>query len=79
MGPRIVLYGKPGCHLCDEARLIVAAVAAEFGEEFTERDIRDDPEDLREYGEWIPVVVVDGVEIGRLRIRTEDLRRALSR
>ncbi|ABK52015.1 glutaredoxin 2 [Acidothermus cellulolyticus 11B] len=75
--PHVVLLSKPGCHLCDEARVIVAAITAEFGIGFVERDIRADPEDLREYGELIPVVLVNDIEVGHWRITADQLRAAL--
>lgn len=72
--PRIVLYGKPGCHLCDQAREIVQRVAAELGVVWSEVSILDDPDLAARYGEQIPVTIVDGaqhdfwcVDEGRLR------------
>ena len=72
--PRVVLYSKPGCHLCDDAREVIAAVCAELGETFDEIDITTSDELMREFGEQIPVTFVDGdqhdfwrVDAGRLR------------
>ena len=56
--PRIVLYGRPGCHLCDDARAVLERV----GVAFTERDITQDDALHAAYLERIPVVVVDGEE-----------------
>ena len=39
---RVVMYGKPGCHLCDDAREIIRAVCAEAGVEWSEVDITQD-------------------------------------
>ena len=71
--PRVTLIGKPGCHLCDDARAVIAAVCAELGEEFDEVDISTDGALMREYGEQIPVTFVAGrqhdfwrVDAGRL-------------
>ena len=58
--PRVTLIGKPGCHLCDEAREVVARVTAELGETFEELSILDDPELHAPYWEQIPVTLVDG-------------------
>ena len=58
--PRVTLVGKPGCHLCDDARAVVAAVVAELGEEFEEVSILDDPALAARYAEEIPVTLVDG-------------------
>jgi len=73
--PRVVLYSKPGCHLCDDAREVIAAVCAELGETFDEVDITTSDELMLEFGEQIPVTFVDGnqhdfwrVDAGRLRV-----------
>lgn len=72
--PRVTLLGKPGCHLCDEAREVVARVCGDLNVAWDERSILDDPELERRYGEQIPVTFVDGkqhdfwrVDEGRLR------------
>ncbi|MGH8889686.1 MAG: glutaredoxin family protein [Acidothermaceae bacterium] len=74
---RVVLLGKPGCHLCDDARLVVKRVVEDLGERFVERDITEDPVALREHGESIPVVFVDGVVIDFWRVSESRLRAAL--
>lgn len=75
--PRVVLYSRPGCHLCDDARAVVVRVTSELGEAFVERDITRDPDDLQDYGESIPVVEVDGRRVARWRVSEETLRAAL--
>jgi glutaredoxin len=77
---RVTLYGKPGCHLCDDARAVVAAVCAELGESFEEVDITAGPDADRltaAYGEEIPVTLVDGRQHDFWRVDPERLRRAL--
>jgi hypothetical protein len=61
--PLVTLYGKPGCHLCDEARGVVERVRAEHPFELREVDITLDPALHREYGERIPVLELDGEEL----------------
>jgi len=73
----ITLLSRPGCHLCDEARAVIAAVASEFGVPWSERDITASPQDLREYGEMIPVTLIDGVQHDFWRVDADRLRRAL--
>ena len=51
MSARVTLYGKPGCHLCDDARVIIEAVCAEAGAEWTEVDITQDDALFTQYGE----------------------------
>jgi glutaredoxin len=77
---RVTLYAKPGCHLCDDARAVVAAVCAELGEAFEEVDITAGPDAARltaTYGEEIPVTFVDGRQHDFWRVDADRLRRAL--
>jgi len=77
-GVRVVLLGKPGCHLCETARDVVAAVAAELDVEWRELSILDHPELAARYAEQIPVVVVDGREHEYWRVDERRLRQALT-
>ena len=74
---RVVLLGRPGCHLCDSARAVVERVVTDLGEGYVERDVTDDPAALREYGDSIPVVFVDGVVVDFWRVSEPRLRAAL--
>jgi glutaredoxin-like protein DUF836 len=76
-GHRITLLGKPGCHLCDEAREVIARVAADLGTPWEERDITQSEGDLREYGDMIPVTLIDGVQHDFWRVSEPRLRAAL--
>lgn len=75
--PRLTLLTRPGCHLCDDARRDLAAVAAEVGVGWTERDVTADPADEDAYGDRVPVVLLDGQEHGYWRVETARLRRDL--
>jgi glutaredoxin len=59
----VTLYGKPGCHLCDDAREVVERVRREHPFELREVDISLDPALFREYGERIPVLALNGEEL----------------
>jgi hypothetical protein len=76
--PRITLIGKPGCHLCDDARLVVGRVATQTGAGWRELSILDDPALAELYREQIPVVLVDGEQHDFWRVDEERLRAALS-
>ncbi|GAA5007634.1 glutaredoxin family protein [Actinopolymorpha pittospori] len=76
--PRVTLYGKPGCHLCEDARETVAAVCAELGVEWTEIDITTDEALFRRFGEQIPVTFVDGDQHDFWRVDAARLRAALT-
>jgi len=74
---RVTLYTRPGCHLCEDARAVVARVCEELGESFSEVDITTD-EDLQDrYGEEIPVTLVDGRQHDFWRVDETRLRAAL--
>jgi glutaredoxin len=75
---RVTLYGKPGCHLCDDARTIVEQVCAELGVGWTEIDITTDPKLFEEYGEQIPVTFVDGRQHDFWRVDPVRLKKALT-
>jgi hypothetical protein len=61
--PTVTLYGRRGCHLCDDARAQLLALRPSLGFELVERDIEHDDDLLRRYLERIPVVAVDGEEL----------------
>lgn len=76
---RVTLLGKPGCHLCDDARAIVTEVLADVpGVTFEELSILDDPELLDRYVEEIPVVLIDGRVHTIWRVDPARLRKALA-
>lgn len=76
--PRVVLYSKPACHLCDDARVVIEKVCAELGEKYDEIDITTSAELLRSYAEKIPVTSVDGRQHDIWRVDAGRLREALS-
>ena len=77
----VTLVGKPGCHLCDDARAIVREVAAETGAEVEELDITAedfDPALKAEYWEQIPVTLVNGARHDFWRVDPARLRKAVA-
>jgi len=79
IGPRVVLYTRPGCHLCDEARDTLERVRSELPFVLEERDIERDPALLRAYLERIPVVTIDGAEAFELELDEAAVRERLVR
>ncbi len=71
---RVVLYGRPGCHLCDDARAVLERV----GEPFAEVDITADDALHARMLERIPVVEVDGRELFDHFVDEHSLRAHLS-
>lgn len=81
--PSLVLYGRPGCHLCEDARAVLDALLADRRTRrlpvptITERSIDDDEDLQRRYAFTIPVVTIDGREL-ELATSAAKLRRFLA-
>lgn len=76
---QVTLLSRPGCHLCDDARAVVSTAADAAGALLVEIDVDGDAELRAEYGDMVPVVLIDGVPHGYFRIDRDRLRRALLR
>ncbi len=74
---RLTLLTRPGCHLCDDAKEVLARVAERTGEAWAEIDITGDPKLEDEYGFRIPVLLLDGKEHGYWRVEENRLLRDL--
>ena len=74
----VTLYTRPGCHLCDEAK--EAMLAARCADEYTldEVNIESDPRLLHSYRNDIPVILIDGIEVFRHRLASEDFRQQVA-
>jgi glutaredoxin len=74
---RLTIYGKPGCHLCDQMKSLVHRIisAQPNGQELSldEIDISGDPDLLDRYGLDIPVLVIDGKKVAKYRVSEEEL------
>ena len=75
---RITLVGRPGCHLCDDAREVVRRVADDTGVGWVELSVDDDSDLLARYSEQVPVVLVDGAQHDFWRVDEQRLRQALA-
>ena len=74
----VTLYGRPGCHLCDEARDVLLRVREDRPFELLEVDIERDDELFKRYLERIPVVCLDGEELFDFEVDEAALRHRLS-
>jgi hypothetical protein len=77
--PKLTLYGKAGCHLCDDARAVVASAVAGRDVAVEEVDITIDPVLHRRLGERIPVLELDGEELFELFVDAAGLVESLDR
>ncbi|GLW52993.1 thioredoxin family protein [Kitasatospora phosalacinea] len=73
----VTLIGKPGCHLCEDAREVILRVTADLGAAFEEKDVLADPALYEQYAEQIPVTLVDGRQHDFWRVDEARLRKAL--
>jgi glutaredoxin len=74
----VILYGRPGCCLCDDARELLERVRESHPFELEELDIEADDALLRTYLERIPVVTIDGAEAFELFVEERELVRRLA-
>lgn len=74
----VIMYSRPRCHLCDDAREVLLAVREAVPFLFEEVDIDGDDSLVKEYGIRIPVVLVDGQERFEYRVDAKALRESLS-
>ena len=77
-GHRVEVLTKPGCHLCDDACTAVARIAQELGVGWHATDISGDADLMARWGEYVPVIVVDGDVHDWFRVRDDRLRAALT-
>jgi glutaredoxin len=78
VSPTVTLYGRPGCHLCDEAREALERVRSEAPFELREVDIERDDELFKRYLERIPVVCLGGEELFEYHVDEAALRRRIA-
>lgn len=80
--PRVVVYSRTGCHLCEEAEAVVARVCAELGASYAVVDVDTDPaitpEQRARMTDEVPVTFVDGAQHDFWRVDETRLRAALA-
>ena len=78
MMPRVTLYTRAGCHLCDDAKRVVMEARRRAAFEYEEVDIDGDPELRRLYNDEVPVVAIGGVKAFKYRVDLKELLRRLT-
>ena len=76
---QVIVYSKPGCHLCDEAKAVIENAGVTDLFTLAEVNIKSDQELLRKYQYDIPVVMIDGVECFRHRVDVQEFIRIIKR
>ena len=72
--PQVIIYSKPGCHLCDEAKEAIYAAGCNDSFTLTEINIETDPELISKYRYDIPVISINGVETFIHRVNPLEFR-----
>ena len=75
--PHVIIYSRPGCHLCDDAKAVI--MSAGCSDQFTlaEVNIESDEELLRKYKYDIPVIAIDGVETFMHRVDASEFQKCV--
>lgn len=73
----VVVYSRPGCHLCEEAKASIEAVHRQVEFTIEEVNIENDPELLARYQYDIPVIAINGVDTFMHRVNPEEFRERL--
>lgn len=78
MAPRVTLFTRRGCCLCEEAKrvLLSARRRAEF--DLEEKDIDADPALLRLYTDEVPVIAINGVKAFKYRVTEAEFLKKLA-
>ena len=76
----LTIYSRPGCHLCEEMKAVVARVMGGLSDpiQVDEIDISTDPALESQYGLEIPVLLIDGKKVAKYRVSDAELRRAIA-
>jgi len=76
-GARVTVLSRVDCSACETAKVAVARVCDDLGVAWTSVDVDGDPELRAEYGDRIPVIMVDGAEHGDWKVDEARLRTQL--
>ncbi|HET7840690.1 MAG TPA: glutaredoxin family protein [Terriglobia bacterium] len=75
----VVVYSKPGCHLCDVVKEQLARLCTSYPFDFRETNILEDPESFEKYKEEIPVVFINGKKAFKYRLDEKEFVRRLQK
>jgi glutaredoxin len=75
---QVVVMTRQGCPSCVKAEAEVERICAELGVEWSAADVDSDPEWQAEYGDRVPVIMIDGAEHGYWKVEEDRFRQALA-
>jgi len=76
--PEVTVVSRVNCHLCEVAEQEVDRICGELGVPWKTVDVDSDPELRAEYGDMVPVILINGVQHGYWRVEEERFRAALA-
>ena len=76
--PLVTLYTRPGCCLCDDAKLVIAEARRQAAFDYEELNIDTDPELRRLYNDRIPVIAINGVKAFQYKVKLNELLKKLA-
>ena len=76
--PLVTLYTRPGCCLCDDAKLVIAEARRQAAFDYQELNIDTDPELRRLYNDRIPVIAINGVKAFQYKVKLNELLKKLA-
>ena len=77
--PHVIIYSRPGCHLCEEAKQVIHSALGTDTFSFDEVNIEGNLDLLQRYRDDIPVITIDGVEMFRHRLTVVEFRAAINK
>ncbi len=77
--PEVTLMVRADCHACEQAVEDVRRICADLGVPWSTEDVDADPEARAEYGDRVPVILINGVEHGYWKVEEARFRAALGR
>jgi len=77
MRPKVTLYTRAGCHLCDDAKGVLTAAREHLSFDLDEVDIDADPQLRRLYNDEVPVIAINGSKAFKYRVTETELLKKL--
>jgi glutaredoxin len=77
MQHRVTLYTRAGCHLCDQAKLVLDQARRRVEFAYEELDIDGDPELRRLYNDEVPVIAIGGVKAFKYKVELQEFLKKL--
>jgi glutaredoxin len=78
MKPRVTLYTRAGCHLCEEAKRVIEEARGRADFDYQEVDIDGDEDLRRRYNDEVPVIAINGAKAFKYRVEAKELLKKLA-